>query len=53
MREIKQQKKAPDGAISRRGLLTSAAFVPVAALVSPRAAEAQKTLTLRRPSGRR
>ena len=41
MREIKQKKKAPDGAISRRGLLTSAAFVPVAALVRPEAAEAQ------------
>jgi gluconate 2-dehydrogenase gamma chain len=41
MREIKQKKKAPTDAISRRGLLTSAAFVPVAALVRPQEVEAQ------------
>ena len=41
MRENRQKKKAADGAISRRGLLTSAAFVPVAALVGAQAAEAQ------------
>jgi gluconate 2-dehydrogenase gamma chain len=46
MREIKPKKKARDGAISRRGLLTSAAFVPVAALVATPAAQAQKPAAL-------
>jgi gluconate 2-dehydrogenase gamma chain len=41
MREIRQKKKTPEGAISRRGLLTSAAFVPVAALVRPHEVAAQ------------